>query len=473
MAALLRTCLSLIVVLCAVASARAASLPGGPKPHADAADVAGSPLDLQQVTLGQQGTELVLSLTTAADWDPRQLRTDAGRSLCVRLHYGRLPNARGRICVVASGTEASLRYTRLDPFGSPTPEIRALAAIVSRPDARSLEATFSPAAVNLNVGRYSWQAESRWTCPPETACVDRLPDNGNVIGRIRPLVTPRCFGAAARNPRRRCRNAALRLAVVPTPQDALISPNSACQPIAARKLYPCAFGSRRAVARRTFALVGDSHAAHWRSALEVVARTRGWRGISLSRSGCPYSTARPDLSRARRSGCAAWRRAVRRWFADRPSVDTVFFSQLAGADLLVPGRDSFEGQVAGYIRAWRRLPRSVRHIIVIRDTPTAAENSPVCIQRAMSRGRRAGLACAIPRAQVLPPDPAAAAVRRMRSPRVKVIDLSPFMCSRRFCFPVVGGALVHKDKTHLTEVFGSTLGPFLLRRINQALDLPR
>jgi hypothetical protein len=51
-----------------------------------------------------------------------------------------------------------------------------------------------------------------------------------------------------------------------------------------------------------------------------------------------------------------------------------------------------------------------------------------------------------------------------------VVDLTPLMCSRRRCFPVVGGALVHKDTTHLTEVFAATLGPFLLRAVSRFGD---
>ena len=45
------------------------------------------------------------------------------------------------------------------------------------------------------------------------------------------------------------------------------------------------------------------------------------------------------------------------------------------------------------------------------------------------------------------------------------MNLTPFMCGRAKCFPVVGGALVHKDVTHLTRAFARTLGPFLLRRL--------
>jgi hypothetical protein len=37
------------------------------------------------------------------------------------------------------------------------------------------------------------------------------------------------------------------------------------------------------------------------------------------------------------------------------------------------------------------------------------------------------------------------------------------MCTHRLCFPVVGGALVLKDQSHLTAVFSASLGPYLDR----------
>ena len=43
------------------------------------------------------------------------------------------------------------------------------------------------------------------------------------------------------------------------------------------------------------------------------------------------------------------------------------------------------------------------------------------------------------------------------------------MCDRTRCFPVVGGALVHKDRGHLTRVFSTTLGPYVLRALNQLM----
>ena len=43
------------------------------------------------------------------------------------------------------------------------------------------------------------------------------------------------------------------------------------------------------------------------------------------------------------------------------------------------------------------------------------------------------------------------------------------MCDRRRCFPVVGGVLVHKDGSHLTTPFATSLGPFLLRSVERLL----
>ncbi len=459
-----------LVVLLLPATSFAATPNRDPRPHADLADAIASPLDLRQYAFGQRGTELVLRVTTAGEWETTQLSATEGRALCVRLFYGKLATPRARICAIdAGGGQPGLTYARLDPFGGSVSN-SFIDAFVSRPDKRSLEAVFDASSVNLAQGRYSWQMQSEWSCEEPFVCSDFAPDSGNVIARIRPLAEPPCFGAASRNPLYRCTAPALRLAVVPTPEEALLSPNARCEIVSTKLPYTCQFGVRSAVANRTIALVGDSHASHWRGALEVVAHSRRWHGYSLTRSGCPLSTAPPDLPKQRRDSCAEWRRSVFGWFRRHPDVSTVFVSELAGLEVRAPaGWSRRDYAIRGYLQAWRRLPRTVRQVIVLRDTPTAGDHTPDCIERAMRTRRPAGFACALSRAKVLPIDPAAIAARRLRSRRVHVIDLTPFMCSRRLCFPVVGGVLVHKDKTHITNVFAGTLGPFVLKGVDRLL----
>ena len=119
----------------------------------------------------------------------------------------------------------------------------------------------------------------------------------------------------------------------------------------------------------------------------------------------------------------------------------------------------------GYLRTLRALPPSVTHVIVIRDTPTEPLASHDCVRRAMAQAQPAGSMCATDRRRALPSDAAVTAARRMSSRRVRVIDLDEFFCGRRLCYPVIGGALVHRDRDHLRPVFAATLGPYLLREL--------
>ena len=461
--------LTLVALLVLPATGSAATVDRDPRLHTDRPDPGVGPLDLRAVALGQRGTEMVLRFATAGEWEPSQLSPLEGRALCVKLFYGSLRTPRSRICVYDKGEGFSgLTYSRLDPFGGIV-ENRTISATVYRFDKRSFRAVFEPSSVNLGQGRYSWQAESTWSCAPPS-CSDLAPDRGPAPGQIKPLSEPRCFGAASRNPRHRCSSPALRLSVMPTPADAALTPNARCSIVSMRVPYTCQFGVRAAIANREIALVGDSHAAHWRGALEVVAQARQWRGFSLTRSGCPFSTAPPRLEKARSRSCMAWRRAVRSWFTKHPKVQTVFVSHLATSAVRPPkGKSAATHQIDSYMRAWRWLPKTVRQIIVLRDTPFSTENTPLCVERAMRRRKPAGQACAISRGRALRRDRAAIAARRDRSGRVHLVDLTHHMCSKRNCFPVIGGVLVHKDATHITSLFAGTLGPFLLKRVARLL----
>ena len=134
---------------------------------------------------------------------------------------------------------------------------------------------------------------------------------------------PRCFAAAARDPQRPCENPKLRLTVVPTPLEAHKQRGAPCPKLETRGLlYVCGFGAPARKAATTVALIGDSHASHWRAALDVVARERGWAGVSLSHTGCPLSKATKNLPGPRRAECVEWNQQVLRWLTRHPDIET-------------------------------------------------------------------------------------------------------------------------------------------------------
>ncbi len=438
--------------------------------RADGVD-AGTRLDLAGARFEQvAGSRLALEIVTHGPWEPADVKPSSTRALCVWLRNELSRTPQGRLCLVPdarAGSGVRLRYTTLDHRGRRT-GIRELSAVVRRPGPATLGARFSPVSLGLVPGRYRWQVRSR-----SQRVDDLLPDAGELALPIALSTAPaarlRCFAAAARDPRRRCENAKLRLVVVPTPDDAVLSTNAPCTPRRHDgELKPCDFGVPRVDARASVALVGDSHAAQWRGAIEHVAEHKRWHGVSITTSGCPLSRVTPALEPAsRRARCLRWNRQMPGWFARHPEIHTVFVSQHGAAKVVVPaGASALDTRAAGHRAAWKALPRSVRRIVVLRDTPLLGFQNE-CVRRASRQRRNPGDTCALPRATVLKPDAAVVAARRLRSRRVRVVDMTAFFCGRLRCLPVVGGALVYIDREHMTNLFSTSLGPYVLRAFDR------
>jgi hypothetical protein len=438
----------------------------------DASDAASSPLDMLDATLVQRDVRMVLRVRFAASWKAADLTALPGRAVCLVLARGTPAIPVGRVCVTSVEGHPVLVYTPVAADGS-AGKTRKIGATVQRPRSTVLEATFLPVAAGLAVGAYSWWLQTDWTDATAcaTACVDRLPDAGAVPAKLALLGVVPCFGAAARDPARPCRNPDLRLAVEPPPTRAAATLDPFCDTRVMTPISVCAFGAGPDDATATIALIGDSHAAAMKTALEVLTLARRWRGASMVLSACPATKAVPILpTRARSQACATWNRGVLSWLAVHPGVQTAFLSTHTTSEVkLVPGKTMAESARAGYRAELSALLGVVDRVAVIRDTSDEAPGHLKCIQRAVAGGRPPGTTCARSRKLALDPDPLAAAARDMRTPRVRLIDLTSHVCDARRCFPVVGGALVHRDETHVTPAFSATLGPFILR----ALDSPR
>jgi hypothetical protein len=284
---------------------------------------------------------------------------------------------------------------------------------------------------------------------------------------------PKCFGAAARDPHRTCAIGKLSKTVVPTPVQAPKMDNAPCEVVESKgRVRVCAFGAAEKPGVRQVALIGDSHASHWRSAMAALVKDKGWRGLSITHTSCPYSAATAVIDEPARTQCVEWKRQVAAWLGRHPEVDTVFFGAHSGGEVVVPkGKTQWSAQVNGYVNAWKALPRSVRHVMVFRDTPKMRSATMDCVQSALDRHKDAGKACAQPRGRALERDPEAVAAAHWAGRggvRVHLLDLTRYICDRSRCYPVVGGALVFKDIHHLTSVFADSLGPYVERQVDAA-----
>ncbi len=445
------------------ASAASAAQPRiDPVRHFDKLDVLGGPLDITVATFGQQEARLRLFVQTSKPFSVSDLAPGSGRSLCVELSYSPVITLRSRICVVPAKGAATLRYETVDETGQVT-GAREIDTPVKRPDERTVEASFTAVDADLPRQKIGWRIVTHWVdnapCTQLTPCTDLAPDGSVYTDRLGLVAGPRCLGAASR---RGCVNPRLKYTVFPRFDDAKEIRNAYCNKLAREgEISFCAFGVTPSNAKQTVALVGDSHAAHWRSALEVVAQSKRWYGLTMMKSGCPLTRAKPILPDADETRkCHLWNDQILAWFRKHPEVRTVIVAAHRGKT-----RTSAK---AGYRAAWRALPSTVRKILVIRGAPSS-HVSARCIRRAVIRRQRPGLACAEGRSKRLRADPEAEAAYGLNSARVRVVNMTPYFCGRKLCYPVIGGVLVHKDGVHLTRVFAATLGPFMLHRINRLL----
>lgn len=394
--------------------------------HADPEDAPGTALDVRAVSFGMRGTRLARTVRTFGEWDADAVGPDG---ICVGLSRG------GDLCL-ASTANGGLQLRRAG---------RSVPAEVERPDRRSVKVAVHPRALGLGPGRLRWSL---------SAGQDRAPDAGTLTSRVAALGGPRCFGAGARAGRHPCVDRDLRREVIPGPYAAQVTPDFPCEraPGGHTAIGPCRFGYPHG--RPRIALIGDSHAAHWRAAVDVAAKVAGRRAVSLTSPGCSFSTEVYPAPTPIPAGCRAHTREALRWLRRHRGVDTVITSSSAGRGL----------STAGYRSVWSLVPRSVRRILVIRDVPRVTHATAGCVAAVKRRGASSVGVCSVPRAGALPPDTSAQAAAGAGG-RVRLLDFTRFFCGRSRCYPVIGGAYVYRDFNHMNPVFGSTLGPYLLRAL--------
>ncbi len=276
-----------------------------------------------------------------------------------------------------------------------------------------------------------------------------------------------CVGAAARDAAHPCFNPTR--SITPTLEDVNRVIESPCEGRIEHGLSFCLFGVPASRARAHIALIGDSHAWHWRAAVDHVARAERWLGYSVTGPGCSFSEAVRYLPKGARAPCVDFYRRARAWLKRHSDVSTVFVSQRNATEEVPPaGQTTFGVRVAGFEQAWKKsLPRTVKHVIVIRDVPAPTPATSPCIRRVLAaRAHAPGPACALARSTALTTDVGGAAVAAMHSKRYRFVDMSRYFCNAVSCFPVVGGVLVYRDAAgHITPAYCATLGPYLLRRV--------
>ncbi len=191
------------------------------------------------------------------------------------------------------------------------------------------------------------------------------------------------------------------------------------------------------------ALVGDSHAAQWRTLAYRAAIENGWTIRFYLKQGCSLSLAERDPS------CQDWIGTVQAALtADPPDV------VILGAGN--PGRGSAE-RTDAFVNAWAPLRQAGVQVVVLADSPRPEFNMAECVY-----DHRDDLdACAFSQEDGASGRDLVAAMQ----PGDELIDLNPLICPQDPCPAVIGQVMVYRDTNHLTEEYVRTLEVPFKRRL--------
>ena len=231
----------------------------------------------------------------------------------------------------------------------------------------------------------------------------------------------------------------------------------------------CVFGDT--TSKFTIALFGDSHAAQWFSALDSIAKQRGWRLLALTKLGC---TPIDEITYNSTVGatypqCRPWRENVmKRLAAEHVAVVFISYSNRL---LQVGSHQPFPGKV--WVDGFTKLIPELRAIgtepILITDTPYPGGDVPICLSRNVTHVRN----CTFKRSNGINDSRHAANVEAATSNGAQVLDVSNWLCAADRCPVIVGNILVYRDSNHITTKYAELLVPLMNDAIGPYVEAVR
>jgi hypothetical protein len=222
----------------------------------------------------------------------------------------------------------------------------------------------------------------------------------------------------------------------------------------------CVYGDPDAAT--TVAVFGDSHAAQWLPAFQLMAAENDWRVISFTKVSCPpveVEVWNRRLHRAYRE-CAGWRRGVlERLAQERPAMvvlsSTRSYTLVDGGQRVEREDDNLSWQ-AGLVTMLTELHQVTPNVVYIADVPRNAADPIECLAvHGTVEPCQTGRATAL--------DPAFQAVEQAAAAATGsvLISLNDTLCRNDVCPLIFGDYLVYRDTAHLTATFAKLLAPLI------------
>jgi hypothetical protein len=190
---------------------------------------------------------------------------------------------------------------------------------------------------------------------------------------------------------------------------------------------------------KTIVLYGDSHAAQWLPALDIIGKKRGIKIVSLTKSACPSAEViKKPSSQYDVDDCQAFRdSSVQRIQQTKPLA--VILTGMQPFNAPYSKESARNWWLQGEKVAFNRIKDAANFSIYLTDTPLPRVDIPDCLVA----GR--GAACDTAR-------PISAEV----APGLIPINPTPWLCAKT-CPAVVDGIIAYRDQSHITVAMSKHL----------------
>jgi hypothetical protein len=232
---------------------------------------------------------------------------------------------------------------------------------------------------------------------------------------------------------------------------------------------PCTYGDVNS--HTAVALFGDSHAAAWFPAVNLISRQQHWRLVIFTKDGCPpveVDIIAMHWNDARYWQCSRWRaRAMKQIAALRPALVIVTWARWweVPEATATPGVPTGHGSpwLNGVAATFQFLAQSAKRVIFISDVPALVRKAPGCIRTHASDLR----ACDSPRrTAVRLPRVKSDELALAAAENVKAIDPTPWFCSPHTCPVIARKIILYRDNSHMSPAWSRFIASVLARSIS-------
>ncbi|MCE9623436.1 MAG: acyltransferase [Actinomycetia bacterium] len=227
-------------------------------------------------------------------------------------------------------------------------------------------------------------------------------------------------------------------------------------------LKDCVYGDPAGAV--TIVLFGDSHAAQWMPAINLVAIENGWRLIVHTKKACP-SAEIPTIKDPNQTDCAVWRASV------IASLEALHPDLVVMSGYRYQAAPGTEGRTPDQV--WRdgtdltvsKVKPFAQHVLLLGDSATPALTVPYCLANDLTNVP----ICMASREEATRP-------KRLQVERevaakydIDFIPTSDWMCTDTLCPVIVGNVLMYRDDSHITATASEFLAPYVELALRHAM----